>query len=373
MEDPDEIVSKPRTEDSFIDPSKPKTQDVSLSDNEIEDNIAGEIKKEDSIGEIKKVDNEIGQKKLPNRSSKRDEIFCGSSLLSNCANFKLPLSNLADTRKCEICQLEYICSSCFNEFDIHKCFICILDQQNTQQPLSNDYNDSSEVIDVENVDAIDDAYVTDSEPKRQRISNFDWEDQKLRKSKFFKVIPTVPSSNPAYSSRNNYFKSTPDDVTELSDTEDADPNYSVMMRIGKIGQGNGVISGFQSDINCLRSDPQLRDSEKYMTSTAMDYLSCYETDKLPMSNGRDVVNRLPSWFWQTVSGPDPNYTLFLGGKTLKELRELFNYKITQFDVFDSGHISLVTITNLHNIMSLDYSNLPLKEVVMLSFNIYLYC
>ena len=81
-----------------------------------------------------------------------------------------------------------------------------------------------------------------------------------------------------------------------------------------------------------------------------------------MKNGKDIVYPLPTWFWQVISGLDPTYSAFLGGKTLKEIKELFTYQLLQFDVFDRGHISTVAVTNLHSVTWLDFDNRPIREV-----------
>jgi hypothetical protein len=339
------------------------------------------------VEEKEKISDEYGQKKQPlSRPSIIDPnvtpSYCMSFLQDNCPYFKKPLSNLTDCHKCEICLIEYICTFCFLEQNVHKCFICVLDNENNIAIDGNnesdekniividDNNESNEnniiVIDDNNESNHEDAYITDSEQKRK--TNI--EKRLNKKLRFSSLIPIVANNNdnnttPQVSSkhhRNNHFKLI-DFSKDESDDDIEDPDRDrVMLQIGKAGQGNGIIQGYQSDIDCLRSDPNIKDIEKCMTSTTMDILTTFIIDKFPLTNGKDVIYPLPSWFWQLINGLDPTYSAFLGGKTLKELREFFYYKIIQFNVFDRGHITTVTISNLHAIMFSDFSNRPIREV-----------
>ena len=312
----------------------------------------------------KKVEEQIGQMKPSKHCATELQYYCGSSLDQNCVLAQKPLNNLKDCPKCEECMIEYICPSCFFEHNVRKCFVCIL-----EAPRNNiDRKNSSPITIVEDDsnenEEDDDAYVTDSERKVLRQKNIDKSlDKKLRISSIIATVNSKVINNSSFTFRknSNHFKVVTD-LTKDDDQNDDPTRDKVMFQIGKAGQGNGVIQGYQSDIDCLRSDPKVPDESKQMTSSSMDTITIYHYDKLPLKNGKDIVYPLPTWFWQVISGLDPTYSAFLGGKTLKEIKELFTYQLLQFDVFDRGHISTVGVTNLHSVMWLDFANRPIREL-----------
>ena len=259
-----------------------------------------------------------------------------------------------DCPKCEICHIEYICSSCYFEFNVFKCFICILDDKVIPSQQTAPIQKSVDMIQ-------DDENIIESEPKLSQRP-----DEKLRKmgKLLLNVANMTHNSNksvPITSNRINHYKL----LVDLTADSDSDEEYKLKKKdsdMTQIGKGYGVVYVYQTDIECLRSDPGLSDRAKYMTSHVMDFLISFETEKLPLIHGRDIVIRLPASFWEIIQGPDPTYSAFLGGKTPRELNEFMSFKIHQFDIFRRNHISIITIFNLHNVLYPHFNNLPSREV-----------